>query len=129
MAAFSPPESRHALDSDGLSAPEISFWGAWAGDEMVGCVALKALEGERGELKSMRSAARHRREGIGQQMLDFVIAEARSRRYRRLYLETGAMAEFEPARALYARAGFGECGPFDGYVADRNSVFMVLALD
>jgi len=34
------------------------------------------------------------------------------------------MPEFEPARQLYARAGFTVCGPFGDYTDDPNSVFM-----
>ena len=43
-------------------------------------------------------------------------------------LETGSMAFFEPARALYAKAGFVPCGPFGTYVDDPNSAFMTLVL-
>ena len=58
-------------------------------------------------------------------MLDHILAEARRRGYRRLLLETGSMAAFEPARQLYLRAGFAYCGPFADYVEDPNSVFML----
>jgi putative acetyltransferase len=34
---------------------------------------------------------------------------------RRLSLETGSWPYFLPARALYARHGFVECGPFGDY--------------
>jgi putative acetyltransferase len=61
-------------------------------------------------------------------MLQHIIDEARRRDYRRLYLETGAMPFFAPARRLYARHGFVPCGPFGNYKADPNSVFMTLAL-
>jgi len=42
----------------------------------------------------------------------------------RLSLETGSQDAFAPARGLYARAGFAECPPFEGYVQDPNSVYM-----
>ena len=54
---------------------------------------------------------------------------ARARGYRRLSLETGSMAAFAPARALYERFGFAYCAPFADYRDDPNSVFMTLALD
>jgi putative acetyltransferase len=44
-------------------------------------------------------------------------------------LETGTMAEFGPARALYASAGFTPCGPFGEYGLSRNSTFMTMRLD
>jgi putative acetyltransferase len=34
------------------------------------------------------------------------------------------MEAFEPARQLYARAGFTLCAPFAEYIEDPNSVFM-----
>lgn len=43
-------------------------------------------------------------------------------------LETGSMAYFAPARALYSRYGFNECPPFEGYEEDLNSVFMTKEL-
>jgi putative acetyltransferase len=61
-------------------------------------------------------------------MVRHIIATARQRGYRRLSLETGSMEYFAAARALYTRHGFVECGPFEGYVSDPNSVFMTLDL-
>lgn len=124
MAQLSPPESVHALDLDGLRRPEISFWSAWQGEELLGCGALKQLDPEHGEIKSMRTAARHLRKGVAAAMLDHLIGEAGRRAYRRLSLETGSMDGFEPARRLYMRFGFDPCGPFADYVDDPNSVFM-----
>ena len=124
MAQLSPPESVHALDLDGLRRPEISFWSAWQGDELLGCGALKQLDAEHGEIKSMRTAARHLRKGVAAAMLEHLVGEAGRRAYRRLSLETGSMAGFAAARSLYARHGFGSCGPFADYVDDPNSVFM-----
>jgi putative acetyltransferase len=124
MARLSPPESIHALDLDGLRRPEISFWSAWQGEELLGCGALKQLDPEHGEIKSMRTAARHLRKGVAAAMLDHLIDEAGRRAYRRLSLETGSMDGFEPARRLYTRFGFDPCEPFADYVDDPNSVFM-----
>ncbi|MFM9879644.1 MAG: hypothetical protein ACKVOO_04445 [Burkholderiaceae bacterium] len=50
------------------------------------------------------------------------------RGYQRLSLETGSAAAFAPARQLYSRYGFTECGPFAGYVLDPYSVFMTKEL-
>ncbi|KRC31247.1 hypothetical protein ASE10_18505 [Lysobacter sp. Root76] len=124
MARLSPPESIHALDLDGLRRPGISFWSAWQDGQLLGCGALKQLDPEHGEIKSMRTAARHLRKGVAAAMLDHLIDEAGRRAYRRLSLETGSMDGFEPARRLYTRFGFDPCGPFADYVDDPNSVFM-----
>ena len=69
-----------------------------------------------------------RRRGAGRAVLIQIIAEARSRGYGRLSLETGSQEAFEPARRLYASFGFAPCGPFGDYAADPNSVFMTLGL-
>jgi putative acetyltransferase len=57
-----------------------------------------------------------------------ILEEAKRRSYRRLSLETGSMDAFAPARSLYARFGFQQCGPFGDYVEDPNSVFMTREL-
>ena len=92
----------------------------------MGCGALKALDPQSGEIKSMRTSAQARRQGVARQVLEHIIGVARARNYRTLYLETGAFPEFEPARNLYASRGFKLCGPFANYVDDPNSVFMEL---
>ncbi|MCB1032591.1 MAG: GNAT family N-acetyltransferase [Acidobacteria bacterium] len=124
----SPPESIHALGVEALKAPEITFWSVWEGDSLAGCGALKELDGSHCELKSMRTVEAFRRKGVASALLRFLLEEARRRGYRRASLETGSMAGFAPARALYARFGFEECGPFADYELDPNSVFMTLAL-
>jgi putative acetyltransferase len=128
MRQISPPESIHALSIDGLRKPEITFWSAWENDELLGCGALKELDVQHGEIKSMRTSSGHRRKGVAKAILDYIIGEAKRRGYCRLSLETGSMAAFEPARQLYARAGFVFCGPFADYSEDPNSVFMTKEL-
>jgi len=124
MAELSPPESCHALDLDGLKRPDVSFWSAWDGDSLLGCGALKQLDAGHGEIKSMRTADAHQRRGVAAALLEHILDEAARRGYRRLSLETGSMAGFEPARRLYARYGFEPCGPFACYRDDPNCVFM-----
>ncbi|MDJ0785636.1 MAG: GNAT family N-acetyltransferase [Myxococcota bacterium] len=128
MHEITPPESVHALDLEALRAPEITFWSVWEGDALLGCGALKELDARRGEIKSMRTARPHRGRGVASRLVEHILAEADRRGYERLYLETGSMVEFEPARALYRRHGFEPCGPFEGYVLDPNSVFMTRSL-
>jgi putative acetyltransferase len=120
--------SAHALDLSGLRAPEIAFWTAWDGEDVVGVGALKRLSAEHGEIKSMHTAEAARGRGVGSALLRQIMAAARARGMSRLSLETGAWAYFVPARALYARHGFVECAPFGEYREDPNSVFMTLEL-
>jgi putative acetyltransferase len=128
MRRFSPPESVHTLDLDRLRTPDLTFWSVWEGDQVLGCGALREIDPAHGELKSMRTAAVHRRRGVGSAVLDHLVGQARSRGYRRVSLETGSPAEFAPARGMYAAYGFVECGPFGPYAADEFSVFMTLDL-
>jgi putative acetyltransferase len=124
LAEVSPPESRHALNLDGLRQPDVTFWSAWPGGELVGCGALKELDREHGEIKSMRTAKAHLRKGVAAKILLHIISEAQRRGYRSLSLETGAMEYFHPAHNLYRKFGFRNCTPFGTYREDPNSVFM-----
>jgi putative acetyltransferase len=132
MRATSPPESVHALDLDQLRQPNIAFWSAWLpgadGDTLVGTGALKRLDASHAELKSMRTSTRHRGQGIARQVLNHLLHEGRARGFARVSLETGTQAFFEPARQLYLRNGFVECGPFADYGLDPYSLFMTRTL-
>ena len=128
MAQASPPESIHALDLPSLRAPEVTFWSAWRGPELVGCGALKELNAQHGEIKSMRTVPAYLRQGVGGHVLTHIIKEAKRRAYVRLSLETGSMEAFASARALYAKFDFEYCPPFGDYVEDPNSVFMTKLL-
>lgn len=120
--------SAHALDLDALRAPDVTFWSAWEGDQVVGVGALRRLTPHHGEVKSMHTAESARGRGVGSALLRQIMAAARMRGMKRLSLETGAWPYFLPARALYARHGFVECGPFGEYREDPNSVFMTLEI-
>ena len=128
MHALSPPESVHALDVDKLRRPEITFWTAWEGLVLLGCGALKELDGTHGEVKSMRNPSALRRRGAGKAIIAHIIAVAVSRSYKRLSLETGSHEAFKPAHKLYESFGFNYCGPFGEYSEDPNSVFMTKRL-
>lgn len=95
---------------------------------LAGCGALKELDSQHAEIKSMRTASSHRRRGVAKQLLQHLLAEAKQRGYTRVSLETGSMDFFEPARALYASFGFAPWPPFADYVLDPNSVFMTKQL-
>jgi putative acetyltransferase len=120
--------SAHALDLSGLRSPDVTFWSAWEGDSVVGVGALRRLSADHGEVKSMHTAEAARGQGVGSALLRQIMATARAGGMSRLSLETGAWPYFAPARALYARHGFVECGPFGDYREDPNSVFMTLVL-
>ena len=128
MHLHSPPGSVHALDLEKLRQPEITFWTAWENGELLGCGALKELDSSHAEIKSMRTAKANLRKGVARKILSHIVEVAQRRSYRRLSLETGSMAAFEPAHRLYADSGFIQCGPFADYIEDPHSVFMTQAL-
>ncbi|MBP1076669.1 putative acetyltransferase [Microbacterium terrae] len=128
MHALSPAESCHALDIDGLRDPSVTFWSAWSDGELAGIAALKRLDADRGEIKSMRVDDAFLGRGVGRRLLERIIDEAVAAGLESLWLETGSTAEFLPARTLYERAGFTPCGPFADYREDPLSVFMTLTL-
>ena len=128
MLNYSPVESIHALDLSGLELPSITFWSLWLGDELAGIGALKELDKEHGEIKSMRTASKHLRKGIAQKLLNHIIAESKARSYKSLSLETGTNDAFKPAQKLYCQFGFNECEPFSVYKEDPYSLFMTKEL-
>jgi putative acetyltransferase len=121
-----PPEFVFALDVDGLVQPDVTFCSARRDGLLLAVGALKELDPSHGELKSMHTSAEARRRGVGAAMVEHLVGLAQRRGYARVSLETGAQAEFEPARNLYVRAGFTVCGPFANYPDSTNSVFMTL---
>ncbi|HWE46746.1 MAG TPA: GNAT family N-acetyltransferase [Caulobacteraceae bacterium] len=120
--------SAHALDVDGLKAPDIAVFALYDDEGLAGAGALKRLSGPHAELKAMYVSETRRRSGAGSAMVEHLVGQARARGLTRVSLETGAWPYFAPARALYAKHGFTECGPIEGYVEDENSVFMTREL-
>jgi putative acetyltransferase len=128
MYSVSPAASVHALDIEALRHPDITFWSAWDSTNLCGCGAIKKINAEVAELKSMRTAKTYLRQGVAIQILNTIIIEAKQRCYQKIYLETGSQPSFIPARTMYAKRGFKLCEPFEGYIHDENSVFMCLEL-
>jgi putative acetyltransferase len=111
----SPPGQSFALDIDGLKTPDMTFWSAWEGDALMGCVALKQLSPTHGEIKSMRTSPDHLRKGVARGLLDHIVDVGRTRCYTRISLETGAGSAYEAAICLYQRHGFIKGEAFADY--------------
>lgn len=122
--AQSPEGTCQVLDLDRLRSPDISFWSVWDGETLLGFGALKRLEADHGEVKSMHTAEAARGCGVGGVVLQKIISQARAAGMKRLSLETGTRPYFVPARALYARHGFLACEPFGDYRPNPGSLFM-----
>ncbi len=126
MFDTSPQDSIHTLSLESLRAPDITVWTAWEGNELLACGALKELDSEAGEIKSMRTADAHLGRGIASRILQHIFSVAEERGYKKLYLETGSAPAFQPAHTLYLKAGFSYCEPFADYSDDPFSRYMVM---
>lgn len=105
-----------------------TIWSAWINGKLAGCGALKELDVTHGEIKSMRTARTHLRQGVAAGLLTHILAIAKRRGYSRISLETGTPEAFAPARRLYEKFGFQPCAPFADYKAGPFSVCMTKTL-
>jgi putative acetyltransferase len=126
--AVTPPEDVHALEPDGLLDPSVTFFSLRDDGRLLGVGAIKQLDPDHAELKSMHTAEEARRRGVGRAIVDHLLAVAAERGVSRVSLETGAMDAFAPARSLYASVGFVPCGPFGDYAESPSSAYMTLLL-
>ena len=129
LRAASPEGSAHVLDIHGLKIPSIRFWSLWENDQLMGCGALKFLEDHHGEFKSIRIHNNFRNKNYGIKVIDHLIDEAKKLNIKKLSIETGAGDFFLPARKLFQKCGFTQCGPFAHYKEDVNSVYLSKKID
>ena len=128
LRSVSPEGSTHVLDITGLKDPSIKFWSLWEEDDLVGSGALKFLDKEHGEFKSIRVSDKFRNKGNGLKIINHLINEAKKLNVKRLSLETGAGDFFLSARKLFNKCGFKPCEPFSHYKNDVNSVYMTMLI-
>lgn len=128
MHANSPPGHVFALDLSGLTTPDVSVWSAWDGDAIAAIGALKALGDGTGEVKSMRTHPDHVRRGAAALLLDRIVADARTRGFSRLSLETGSGPAFDAALTLYRKRGFEDGEAFSDYERSAFNQFLHLRL-
>ena len=126
LRSVSPAGSTHVLDIEGLKDPSIKFWSLWENNKLVGCGALKFLEKNHGEFKSIRVADEFKKKGIGERIINHLIEEAKKLKISKLSIETGAGDFFLPARNLFSKFGFKSCPPFAHYKDDPNSCYYTL---
>jgi len=80
------------------------------GDAAAGCVALRRIDAETGEMKRMYVRERYRGGGLGRRLALAVIGDAKQRSYSRVVLDT--LPKLASAIALYRDLGFRETGPY-----------------
>ncbi len=124
LRSVSPLGSTHVLDIEGLKDSSIKFWSMWENDQLIGCGALKFLEKDHGEFKSIRVADKFRKNGNGIKIINHLIDKAKKLNIKKISIETGAGNFFKPARELFILCGFKSCEPFAHYKEDINSVYM-----
>ncbi len=128
LSALYPEEgaTHFGLDAAEVAPGRGAFLVAYAGDEALGCGALRRLDGATAEIKRMFVTAGQRGRGIGRALLAALEAEGRRLGVTRLVLETG---DRQPeAIALYNAFGFTRIPPFDPYLRSPLSVCMGKAL-
>ena len=128
LSSVSPVDRGHVLDIPGLKNPSIKFWSLWENNQLIGCGALKFLDKEHGELKSIRVADSFRRKGNGYKVINHLISEAKKLSIKKISLETGTGDFFTPARKLFDKCGFKVCEPFAHYKKDPDACYMSLLL-
>ena len=124
LRAASPEGSAHVLDIDGLKHSSIKFWSLWNDKMLTGCGALKFLDDNHGEFKSIRVHDNFRGKGYGIEVINHLISEAKKLNVKQLSIETGAGDFFIPARKLFKICGFEPCKPFAHYKEDINSIYL-----
>ena len=128
LRSVSPRGSSHVLDIPGLKDPSIRFWSLWEEEELIGCGALKTLEPNHGEFKSIRVADKFRKQKVGQKIVSHLIDRSKQLGFKKLSVETGSGEFFAPARKLFKSFGFETCRPFAHYKEDINSCYYSLNL-
>ena len=129
LRAASPEGSAHVLDIPGLKVTSIKFWSLWENDKLIGCGALKFLDKDHGEFKSIRVHNDYRNKGNGIKVIKHLIEEAKKLNIKRISIETGAGKFFEPARKLFQKCNFKPCEPFAHYKKDINSLYLTKLID
>ena len=129
LRAASPKGSTHVLDIPGLKVDSIKFWSLWENGKLVGCGALKILDIDHGEFKSIRVHDDFRKKGYGTKIIENLINKARGMNIKRLSIETGAGQFFKPARKLFEKCQFQPCKPFAHYKDDKNSIYLTKLID
>tara|TARA_Y100000590_G_scaffold448847_1_gene586120 strand:+ start:840 stop:1301 length:462 start_codon:yes stop_codon:yes gene_type:complete len=129
LRSVSPEGSAHVLDIEGLKVSSIKFWSLWENENLLGCGALKFLNENHGEFKSIRIADKYRNKGFGTKIINHLINKAKNLNIKKISVETGSGDFFKSARKLFKKCGFSPCKPFAHYKEDPNSRYFSLEIN
>jgi putative acetyltransferase len=124
-----PLEHVYALDPSKLFTSDITVFGARIDGELVGVGAMRKLDADHAELKSMHTLAKSRGLGIGKAIVMHIEDFAISQGIKRLSLETGTNEAFRPARELYKSLGYNECEAFGEYILSDDNMCMTKLIE
>ena len=129
LSSVYPPEENYLLDLSGLLQPSVTFLGAWQGDTLVGCGAVRTMPGEAategrpyGEIKRMFVSPARRGERIGARILAALETALHAQGIDRALMETGE--ELARATRMYRAAGYVEREEFGEYPDNGSSLFL-----
>ena len=100
------------------SEPEGGIFLACYNLEVVGCVALKKLEDNTGEIKRLYVKDVNRNMGIGRKLFDKILGFAKDKGYKKVRLDT--LNSLQSAIKLYKAYGFREIPAYNN--TPRNDV-------
>ncbi len=133
LATLYPPEANHLLDVQALLAPQVRFFTARDGEQLLGTAAVRLMPGEPatagqpyGEVKRMYVAPAARGQRLGVALLQRLEQQLGEEGLTLALLETGA-DQLEAVR-LYERAGYQRRAAFGGYPDNGLSLFFAKAL-
>jgi putative acetyltransferase len=93
---YAPPRGRLLLARDST--------------QVMGCVALRPLTADTGEMKRLYVRPNYRALGVGRQLVERVLEDARAIRYSRVFLDT--LPTMTGAQRMYERLGFKDVLPY-----------------
>lgn len=83
---------------------------AWDGDVAIGCVALRPVDAQTGEMKRLYAKPAYRGQRLGRRLAERICQEAREAGYQRICLDT--LPTMTSALQLYESLGFKPVKPY-----------------